>query len=106
MKQVWVICEDGQRCGKLPCMALLDSSINIKKFKECFWSHESCNWRLAEGAETMFPKCATCAAYKAESAPKAPNTQRDEKITLRLCNHCDLLCDKRNEGYCRRGFTE
>jgi hypothetical protein len=38
MEQVWVICEDGQKCHKLPCMALVDSSINIKKFKECFWS--------------------------------------------------------------------
>jgi len=111
MEQVWVICEGGQKCHKLPCMALVDSSINIKKFKECFWSHVPCNWRLAEGAETMFPKCATCAAYgKAESAPKAPNSTKAKIVTSPHCiiNYCamnepECVADKQHCPYDQRG---
>jgi hypothetical protein len=70
----WVICcYEDSHCGKSPCMALVDDSIKIEKFKECFYSTVSVEWRLATRAESMFPKCASCAANTMEKTGKSPN---------------------------------
>jgi hypothetical protein len=48
----WVICDCEERyCEKSPCMAVIDKSINIDKFKECFWSNVHVKWRIATKGE-------------------------------------------------------
>ena len=68
----WVICcyEDAH-CGKTPCMAVIDDSINIEKFNECFYSHVKVRWRLATKMESAFPKCLECQWKADENADGA-----------------------------------
>jgi hypothetical protein len=78
MNQIWIICDDGggKRCHKLPCFALIESDINIKKFRECFYSHHACTWRLATAMESAFPKCLTCAAKTGGAQPLQQTTAK------------------------------
>jgi hypothetical protein len=65
---MWVTCcQEDKLCSKSPCLACIDDDINIDKFHECFYYTIQVNWRLATKAESMFPKCATCASNKKEA---------------------------------------
>lgn len=79
----WVTCcSEEKSCRKIPCIALIDDSINIDKFNECFYSTIRVNWRLATKSETTFPKCLTC-----ESS--IDSKQIKDKIKL-ISDHIDM----------------